>query len=140
MAYKYPPEEKETVLRDILLQTGRTGRVTLVAVFDGIALAGTLVTNATLHNQGRINELNLHVGDTLVVRKAGDIIRSFTTIGEMESYLYVSDYPEEWEQDRADIREGQQLVYVYNKDDPALSELGYIGVTRTEAAGLHRTW
>lgn len=59
---------------------------------------------------------------------------------EAAGYLYVSDYPEEWEQDRADIREGQQLVYVYNKDDPALSELGYIGVTRTEAAGLHRTW
>lgn len=74
VAYKYPPEEKETVLRDILLQTGRTGRVTPVAIFDGIALAGTWVTNATLHNQGRINELNLRIGDTLVVRKAGDII------------------------------------------------------------------
>ena len=74
VAYKYPPEEKETVLRDILLQTGRTGRVTPVAVFDGIALAGTWVTLATLHNQGRINELDLRIGDTLVVRKAGDII------------------------------------------------------------------
>ncbi len=74
VAYKYPPEEKETVLRDILLQTGRTGRVTPVAVFDGIALAGTWVTLATLHNQGRINKLDLRIGDTLVVRKAGDII------------------------------------------------------------------
>lgn len=74
VAYKYPPEEKETVLREILMQTGRTGRVTPVAVFDPLQLAGTTVTNATLHNQGRINDLNLHIGDTIVVRKAGDII------------------------------------------------------------------
>lgn len=74
IAYKYPPEEKETTLRDILLQTGRTGRVTPVAVFDPVMLAGTTVTNATLHNQGRINDLKLNIGDTIVVRKAGDII------------------------------------------------------------------
>ena len=68
------------------------------------------------------------------------VIRSFTTIGEMESYLYVSDYPEEWEQDRADIQGSEHLVYTYNKDAPDCSEFGYIGVARTPAAGLKRTW
>lgn len=68
------------------------------------------------------------------------VIHSFTSIGEMESYLYVSDYPEEWEMDRADIEDGQQLVYVYNHDAPDCSEFGSIGVQLTEAAGLRRTW
>lgn len=68
------------------------------------------------------------------------VIHSFTNIGEMESFLYVSDYPEEWEQDRADIKDGQQLVYVFNKDMPDCSEFGSIGVAITGAAGLRRTW
>ena len=68
------------------------------------------------------------------------VIRCFTTIGEMESYLYVSDYQEEWEQDRADIQAGEQLAYVCNKDAPDCSEYGCIGVARTPAAGLKRTW
>ena len=68
------------------------------------------------------------------------VIHSFTTIGEMESYLYVSDYPEEWEMDRADIEDGRQLVYVFNHDMPDCSEFGSIGVALTGAAGLRRTW
>ena len=68
------------------------------------------------------------------------VIHSFTSLGEMESYLYVSDYPEEWEQDRADIKAGQQLVYVFNRDMPDCSESGSIGVALTPAAGLRRTW
>lgn len=68
------------------------------------------------------------------------VIHSFTNIGEMESFLYISDYPEEWEQDRADIKDGQQLVYVFNKDMPDCSEFGSIGVAITGAAGLRRTW
>ena len=68
------------------------------------------------------------------------VIHSYTSIGEMESYLYVSDYPEEWEQDRADIKDKQQLAYVYNKDMPDCSEFGSIGVALTGAAGLRRTW
>lgn len=68
------------------------------------------------------------------------VIHSFTTIGEIESYLYVSDYPEEWEYDRADIKEGQQLAYVFNRDMPDCSEFGSIGIERTAAAGLHRVW
>lgn len=68
------------------------------------------------------------------------VIHSYTNIGEMESYLFVSDYPEEWEMDRQDIGEGSQLVYVVNKDMPDCSEFGSIGIALTAAAGLHRTW
>lgn len=68
------------------------------------------------------------------------VIHSFTSIGEMESYLYVSDYPEEWEQDREDIAARQQLCYVFNHDMPDCSEFGSIGVALTPAAGLRRTW
>lgn len=68
------------------------------------------------------------------------VIHSYTNIGEMESYLFVSDYPEEWEMDRQDIGEGSQLVYVVNKDAPDCSEFGSTGIALTAAAGLRRTW
>ena len=74
VAFKYPPEEKETVLRGIALQVGRTGAVTPTAEFDPIELAGTTVSRATLHNQDFITQLGVNIGDTIVVRKAGDII------------------------------------------------------------------
>ena len=68
------------------------------------------------------------------------VIHSFTTIGEMESYLYVSNHPEEWEDDRAGLKEGETVAYVYNCDDPELSEFGYIRIRLTPAPGLERTW
>ena len=74
VAFKYPPEQKETVLRSIVLQVGRTGAVTPTAEFDPIELAGTTVSRATLHNQDFITQLGVNIGDTIVVRKAGDII------------------------------------------------------------------
>ncbi|NLO10238.1 MAG: NAD-dependent DNA ligase LigA [Clostridiales bacterium] len=74
VAYKYPPEEKETVIRDIRLSVGRTGRITPTAIFDSIRLCGTNVERATLHNQDRIDQLDVRIGDTIVVRKAGEII------------------------------------------------------------------
>jgi DNA ligase (NAD+) len=74
IAYKYPPEEKETVVREIRLSVGRTGRITPTAIFDPIRLCGTNVEKATLHNQDRIDELDVRIGDTIVVRKAGEII------------------------------------------------------------------
>ncbi len=74
VAYKYPPEEKETVLRDVELSVGRTGRVTPTAVFDPIRLCGTTVSRATLHNQDHIDELDVGIGDTIVVYKSGEII------------------------------------------------------------------
>ncbi|MBH1940136.1 NAD-dependent DNA ligase LigA [Mobilitalea sibirica] len=74
IAYKYPPEEKESVVREIRLTVGRTGRITPTAIFDPIRLCGTNVLKATLHNQDRINELDVRIGDTILVRKAGEII------------------------------------------------------------------
>lgn len=74
VAYKYPPEEKETVVKDIRLSVGRTGRITPTAIFEPIRLCGTNVERATLHNQDRINDLDVRIGDTIVVRKAGEII------------------------------------------------------------------
>ncbi len=74
VAYKYPPEEKETVLLDIEVNVGRTGAITPVAVFDPILLAGTSVSRAVLHNQDFIDEKDIRVGDIIVVRKAGEII------------------------------------------------------------------
>lgn len=74
VAFKYPPEEKETTLRDILIQVGRTGALTPTAVFEPITLAGTTVSRAVLHNQDFINEKGVAIGDRIIVRKAGDII------------------------------------------------------------------
>lgn len=74
VAFKYPPEEKETTLREIEINVGRTGALTPVAVFDPVQLAGTSVARAVLHNQDFITERDIRIGDTIIVRKAGDII------------------------------------------------------------------
>ena len=73
-AYKYPPEIKPTVVEDILVQVGRTGVLTPKAVVRPVRLAGTTVTNATLHNQDFITERDIRIGDTVHIRKAGEII------------------------------------------------------------------
>ena len=74
IAYKYPPEQKPTVLLDIQVKVGRTGALTPTAVFEPITLAGTSVSRAVLHNQAFIDEKQIAIGDTILVRKAGDII------------------------------------------------------------------
>ena len=73
-AYKYPPEIKPTVVEDILVQVGRTGVLTPKAVVRPVRLAGTTVTNATLHNQDFISQRDIRIGDTVLIRKAGEII------------------------------------------------------------------
>lgn len=73
-AYKYPPEIKATVVEDIVVQVGRTGVLTPKAVVSPVRLAGTTVTNATLHNQDFISERDIRIGDTVMIRKAGEII------------------------------------------------------------------
>lgn len=73
-AYKYPPEIKPTVVEDILVQVGRTGVLTPKAVVRPVRLAGTTVTNATLHNQDFITQRDIRIGDTVLIRKAGEII------------------------------------------------------------------
>lgn len=74
VAYKYPPEIKPTVVEDIVVQVGRTGVLTPKAVVRPVRLAGTTVTNATLHNQDFITERDIRIGDTVLIRKAGEII------------------------------------------------------------------
>ncbi|MCI5578604.1 MAG: NAD-dependent DNA ligase LigA, partial [Oscillospiraceae bacterium] len=74
VAFKYPPEEKETTLNKIEINVGRTGALTPVAVFDPVQLAGTSVSRAVLHNQDFITERDIRIGDRITVRKAGDII------------------------------------------------------------------
>lgn len=74
VAYKYPPEKKESRVTDIVVQVGRTGVLTPKAVIEPVRLAGTTVTNATLHNQDFVDKLDVRVGDTVVVQKAGEII------------------------------------------------------------------
>ena len=79
-AYKYPPEQKESVVQDIVVQVGRTGVLTPKAVVAPVRLAGTTVTNATLHNQDFITEKDIRIGDTVIVQKAGEIIPEIVSV------------------------------------------------------------
>ena len=74
IAFKFPPEEKTTVLRDIRIQVGRTGVLTPVAEFDPVTVAGSTIARATLHNLDEIRRKDVRVGDTIIVHKAGDVI------------------------------------------------------------------
>ena len=74
VAFKYPPEEKSTRLLDIMVQVGRTGRITPMAILDPVQLGGSTVSRATLHNQGYIDSLDIRIGDTVRVHKSGEII------------------------------------------------------------------
>lgn len=74
VAYKYPPEVKETVIQDIIVQTGRTGKLTPVAVFEPVSLCGTTVSRATLHNQNFVDEMGVGIGAVVDVTKSGEII------------------------------------------------------------------
>ncbi len=79
-AYKYPPEQKESVVEEITVQVGRTGVLTPKAVVKPVRLAGTTVTNATLHNQDFISEKDIRIGDTVLVQKAGEIIPEIVSV------------------------------------------------------------
>lgn len=74
VAYKYPPEEKATLLRDIVVSVGRTGTLTPNAVLEPVRVSGSLVSRASLHNEAYIKEKDIRIGDTVIIRKAGDII------------------------------------------------------------------
>ena len=74
IAFKFPPEEKQTVLREIRIQVGRTGVLTPVAEFDPVTVAGSTIARATLHNIDEIRRKNVREGDTIIVHKAGDVI------------------------------------------------------------------
>ena len=100
VAFKYPPEEANTILEDILFEVGRTGAVTPVAVLTPVLLAGTTVKRASLHNADQIERLGLRLGDTVVVRKAGEIIPEILSVivekrkEESKPFVYPSTCPE----------------------------------------------
>ena len=94
VAFKYPAEEAATMVEDIVLQVGRTGVITPVALLKPVLLAGSVVSRATLHNEDEIKRLDVRVGDTVVVRKAGDIIPDILSVlvefrtGKEKSFIF----------------------------------------------------
>ena len=74
IAYKYPPEQKETLLKDIVCQVGRTGAITPMAILEPVKVAGSTISKTTLHNEDFIKEKDLMIGDTVIIQKAGDVI------------------------------------------------------------------
>lgn len=80
LAYKFPPEQVETIVEDITLQVGRTGKLTPVAHLIPVAVAGTVVARATLHNEDFIREKDIRIGDTVILQKAGDIIPEVVSV------------------------------------------------------------
>ena len=74
IAYKYPPEKKETILKDIICQVGRTGAITPMAILEPVKVAGSTISKTTLHNEDFIKEKDLKIGDTVIIQKAGDVI------------------------------------------------------------------
>ena len=88
IAYKYPPEKKETIVKDIVLQVGRTGRITPLAVFNPVDIAGSTIEKATLHNQAHLERLNINIGDNVVIQKAGDIIPEIAYVSKKNTEGY----------------------------------------------------
>jgi DNA ligase (NAD+) len=80
LAYKFPPEQVETILEDITLQVGRTGKLTPVAHLKPVAVAGSIVARATLHNEDFIKEKDIRIGDTVILQKAGDVIPEIVSV------------------------------------------------------------
>ena len=121
VAYKYPPEEKETVLKEIEINVGRTGALTPTAVFDPIQLAGTTVSRATLHNEDFITSKGIAIGDTIVVRKAGDIIPEVLSVSKHNSENSVYKMPEVCPSCGSEVfrENGEAVIRCTNADCPA---------------------
>lgn len=84
IAYKYPPEKKETKLKDIICQVGRTGAITPMAILEPVKVAGSTISKTTLHNEDFIKEKDIRIGDTIVVQKAGDVIPEILEVKKNE--------------------------------------------------------
>ena len=156
VAYKYPPEKKPSRVVDILIQVGRTGVLTPKAVIEPIRLAGTTVTNATLHNQDFIENLGVNVGDTVLVQKAGEIIPEVLQVVKKESEG-VFRFPDKCpacgapvvrDADGAAIRctgaecpaqRLRNIVHFASKDAMDIDGLGPAVVEALDKAGLIRT-
>ncbi len=121
VAFKYPPEEKETVLRKIEINVGRTGALTPTAVFDPIELAGTTVNRAVLHNEDFINSKEIAIGDTIVVRKAGEIIPEVLSVSRHAGENEVFKMPEVCPSCGEPVtrEEGEAVIRCTNAECPA---------------------
>ena len=156
VAYKYPPEKKPSRVVDILVQVGRTGVLTPKAVIEPIRLAGTTVTNATLHNQDFIENLNVNIGDTVLVQKAGEIIPEVLEVVHKESEDYfrlpsvcpACGAPVERDADGAAIRctgaecpaqRLRNIVHFASKEAMDIDGLGPAAVEALDKIGLLRT-
>ena len=155
-AFKYPPEQKESVVEDIVVQVGRTGVLTPKAVVKAVRLAGTTVTNATLHNQDFITEKDIRIGDTVLVQKAGEIIPEIVSVIKekrpqgTEPYFLpttcpVCGAPVERDEDGAHIRctgaecpaqRLRHLVHFASRDAMDIEHLGPAVVEALVGAGL----
>ena len=120
VAFKYPPEEKQTKLTDIEITVGRTGVLTPTAVLDSVHLAGTTVSRATLHNQDFIKEKNVNIGDVVTVRKAGDIIPEVLCVNEKKSVGFF-EYPVKCPSCGENVvrEEGEAAIRCINPECPA---------------------
>lgn len=121
VAFKYPPEEKETVLRNIEINVGRTGALTPTAVFDPVELAGTTVSRAVLHNEDFINEKAIGIGDTIIVRKAGEIIPEVVAVKRHAENSAVFKMPQYCPSCGAPVfrEQGEAVIHCTNAECPA---------------------
>ncbi len=92
VAYKYPPEKKETILKDIICQVGRTGAITPMAILEPVKVAGSTISKTTLHNEDFIKEKGLKIGDTVVIQKAGDVIPEIVEVKKEKRTGKEKDY------------------------------------------------
>ena len=120
-AYKYPPEEKETVLLDIELNVGRTGAVTPVGIFEPVLLAGSTVSRATLNNEDYIRDKDIRIGDTVIIRKAGEIIPEVVSVVSHTENSQPYKFPELCPSCSSPIskEEGEAVYRCTNTDCPA---------------------
>ena len=120
-AYKYPPEEKETELLNIEINVGRTGALTPVGIFKPVLLAGTTVSRATLHNEDFIREKGINVGDTVLIRKAGEIIPEVLSLVRHGAHIEPYRFPENCPSCGSKVirEEGEAAMRCTNTDCPA---------------------
>lgn len=121
VAFKYPPEEKETILQRIEINVGRTGALTPTAVFDPVELAGTTVSRAVLHNEDFINEKQIGIGDTIIVRKAGEIIPEVVSVKKRGDNSRVFEMPKFCPSCGSPVfrEEGEAVIHCTNAECPA---------------------
>ncbi len=121
LAYKYPPEEKETKLIDIEINVGRTGVLTPTAVFEPVLVAGSTVSRATLHNEDFIKEKGIRIGDTVIIRKAGDIIPEVLSVVKHEENTFPYEMPKFCPSCNSPVHreDGEAAIRCDNPDCPA---------------------